>query len=237
MCTLVVIKNLLPEAPLVLAANRDEAYARAWDGPSYDPSSPGIWRPTDRSAGGTWIGINGAHLTVAVTNRRPIKPIPHRRSRGLLCADILAAPSVFAARLALEDALDHTPYNEFNMLVASAREAFVLHHEANQTRAIPLPDGVHILSNFHDLDDPVWHTTRANLAAFAQRGWPALHAALCRILASHTPAQDGHLTCKHGQHYGTLCSSIIRIAQDDAPTFWFASGAPCVSPFIRTPLT
>ena len=237
MCTLIIIKNLLQDAPLVLAANRDEAYARPWDGPSHFADPPGIWRPTDRAAGGTWIGINDAHLAVAVTNRRPVQPIVGRRSRGLLCADILGHTSVPAARQALDWALANALYNDFNMLVATADAACVVHHESDQTRAVALPDGVHVLSNFHDLDHPVWHSTRLSLAAHAQQGWPSLHAALSRALASHTPADDGHLTCKHGKVYGTLCSSIIRIGANGAPTFWFASGAPCVSPFMRAPLT
>jgi uncharacterized protein with NRDE domain len=82
-------KRALPPAgrPLVVAANRDEAYDR----PSAPPAEiePGIIDGKDLLGGGTWLGFNRHGLFVAVTNRSTPPRAPDSLSRGLLALESL----------------------------------------------------------------------------------------------------------------------------------------------------
>lgn len=102
MCLILLAWQVHPDFPLVVAANRDEFYAR--------PSAPaGFWadQPTvlagrDLSAGGTWLGMSTGGRFAALTNYRdPTQAQADRPSRGMLVADFLAgtdAPGEYLTR-------------------------------------------------------------------------------------------------------------------------------------------
>jgi hypothetical protein len=92
MCVLVIGWRVRDDAPVVLAANRDEAYDRESAPPETIAAGAG-WAlaPRDRRAGGTWIGLSSSGLVVAITNRRGGDFDPARPSRGELCRAALAA--------------------------------------------------------------------------------------------------------------------------------------------------
>ena len=78
MCTLILLDRVVPEFPVVVAANRDEFYAR----PAAPPARfvPGDGKlafvaPQDLEAGGTWMGLNSNSVFVGLTNR----PVATRR--------------------------------------------------------------------------------------------------------------------------------------------------------------
>ncbi|EGO94617.1 NRDE family protein, partial [Acidiphilium sp. PM] len=59
MCSLIL--SFLPGDawPVVIGANRDEMLARPWDPPAaHWPERPGVIAGRDRTAGGTWLGLN-----------------------------------------------------------------------------------------------------------------------------------------------------------------------------------
>ena len=84
MCVLAI---LLEPGRLVAAANRDEALDR----PSAPPAEvePGVVAGRDLLAGGSWLGVNGHGLFVAITNRKSPAAAPDAYSRGLLVRETL----------------------------------------------------------------------------------------------------------------------------------------------------
>jgi uncharacterized protein with NRDE domain len=59
-----------PEAPLVVAANRDEALDRPSGPPRrYPLGERSVLAPEDKVGGGTWLGVNDQGLFVGITNR------------------------------------------------------------------------------------------------------------------------------------------------------------------------
>ena len=244
MCTLAVYVGCLRDHPLVVAANRDEAFAR----PSLPPGAlrddmPRAFGGRDVTAGGTWLGINEHGLVAGVLNRQVRLPRDLTcRSRGQLCLDLLECHGAddAAARVAREPA---GRYNPFNLLLADANGAFVAAQTAGEApRVERLERGLHLLTNL-DVNDPrcprigASHTGFAAAgAAFAAEGdVDALVRRLAARLADHTTALDPRgpgALCVHGDGYGTRSSTII-VRHASGRTRWHhADGPPC-----RTPLT
>src|SRR2546429_9416944 len=103
MCLLAVLFHAHPEAPVVIAANRDELYARAAEAIQVlRPSAPRILGGRDVLAGGTWLAVNEHGVYAGVTNRPAATGRdPSRRSRG----ELPPAPA------------DHTPASETGVAV------------------------------------------------------------------------------------------------------------------------
>ena len=90
MCTIAFLVDVIAGAPLVLAANRDELYAR----PTRPPErlAPGIAGGVDELSGGTWLAVRADGRFAAVTNQRALAtPPPGLRSRGLAVKELAAA--------------------------------------------------------------------------------------------------------------------------------------------------
>lgn len=88
MCLLILALDAVSDAPLFVAANRDEAVRRPSLPPEKvegDEERSAYIAPMDVQAGGTWIGINTRRTFVAVTNR-PRRDIPPQSTieRGAL---------------------------------------------------------------------------------------------------------------------------------------------------------
>ena len=58
MCLLAVQYRLVPESPILVAANRDEFYDRPGTPPAIQSGKPRILGGVDQLAGGTWLGVN-----------------------------------------------------------------------------------------------------------------------------------------------------------------------------------
>jgi hypothetical protein len=99
MCTL----SLLPKSSGYSAwMNRDEAPERGASAQDLaQPLVDGLAQayPVDPGSGGTWIGVNGSGLLLALLNDYP-HPSPSKapKSRGLIIPQALGQPSVAAAR-------------------------------------------------------------------------------------------------------------------------------------------
>src|SRR5207249_12176182 len=86
MCLLAVFFHAHPEAPVVIAANRDERYARAAEAMQVlRASAPRILGSRGVLASSTWLAVNEHGVYAGVTNRpAPTGGDPSRRSRGEL---------------------------------------------------------------------------------------------------------------------------------------------------------
>jgi uncharacterized protein with NRDE domain len=146
MCTIAILLEVVTGAPLVVAANRDELYAR----PTRPPESlgDGIAGGVDVLSGGTWLAIRRDGRFAAVTNQRALATVPPGlRSRGLAVRELAAAEDADAAE-AYVAALDPTLYASMNLVWGDARGVAIAYARREGTLEIEqLPPGIHVLCN------------------------------------------------------------------------------------------
>jgi len=246
MCTLAAYVGCWPTLPLLVAANRDEFLDRPARDPAVIAVEPWVFAGQDLSAGGTWFGLNAHGMVVGLLNRRrPGGPDPDRRSRGLLCLEVLQTTGPAAAASLLER-VRPADYNGFNLLVADRQEALVATPTDTAVRITRLPPGLHLLTNL-DLNDPTCPRIAKSSKHFAALSLPAggdaaaLVAPLRMLLSDHSTALDPRTDvidtlCVHKPGYGTRSASVVALAGDGRPRWWHASGPPCRTPFNELPL-
>ena len=120
MCTLILAHRVVPGTPLVVLANRDEMLGRPSRAPSLLCRDPAIFCGQDAKDGGTWCGVNEHGLFVGLTNLTLYPPDPERRSRGLLCLEMLRRKTAREVRDALAG-VGSDDYNAFNLVAGGAR--------------------------------------------------------------------------------------------------------------------
>ena len=124
-----VLFSFQPDSPqpLIVAANRDEFYARPTKAAHYWEDNPDIFAGRDISAGGTWLGITRSGRFAALTNFSAGDPVrAHPASRGELVSDFLASRAPAGEYL---ETLSHSQYAGFNLLVFDGEE---LHYTTNK---------------------------------------------------------------------------------------------------------
>jgi len=115
MCLLALALGVHADFPLVIAANRDEQWARptlplqAWR----LPSGKTLYSGRDQEAGGTWLGFSEDGRVALLTNVRSGSLAPGERSRGELVTHWLADRGDWNTWLAARDA---EPYGGFNLI-------------------------------------------------------------------------------------------------------------------------
>jgi uncharacterized protein with NRDE domain len=160
MCLIVFAWRPSHALPLIVAANRDEFYARPTLPLAQWPETPYVYAGRDLEAGGTWMGIGADGRFAALTNiRKPGQP-PGRRSRGELVAQFLTST------LSIEDYLSEVAgraneYAGFNLLVGDRESLHFLNATAPQPKR--LEAGIYGVSNA-GLDTP-WPKLRKARAA------------------------------------------------------------------------
>jgi uncharacterized protein with NRDE domain len=246
-CTLAVFSRALPGLPLVVAANRDEFYARPAEGPSLLAASPQVVGGRDLVAGGTWLATSEHGLVVGVLNRRTAEPPdPSRASRGALCVTLASAPSVDAAAAILA-AVPTDRHNPFNVLVADRERAVVAQNRGDGVVLHELPGGTHLLTNL-DLNDATCQRISRSSQRFQQlaasyartRDRSGLAAGLHTVLGDHLTAVDDRAPtdqlCIHTDTFGTRSSSILLADDTGRFDFLHAAGAPCRGSYRRVAL-
>jgi uncharacterized protein with NRDE domain len=237
-CTILLAWRCVAGAPVLLAANRDELIARLSDPPGVLVEQPLTAGGRDRVAGGTWLAVTADARIAAVTNRHQGERDPSRRSRGELPLLLLGSADDAAAH-ALVAGLDAGAYNPFNVLHVSSAMAVVGHGRADgHVDVVDLAPGAHVLT-VHDVDD----TDQVKVAALrgmldsALAGASDAGAALLameEVLRDHGgEGRSGvDAACVHGDVYGTVSSSSLRIDDDGGIVYRHAQGRPCVTPHV-----
>jgi uncharacterized protein with NRDE domain len=253
MCTIAILVGV-SDAPIVLAANRDELYARPTRAPEI--LAPGIAGGVDALSGGTWLALRRDGAFAAVTNQRQLAPPsaePGLRSRGLAVRELAAA----ADQDAYVAALDPRAYASMNLVWGDARGASIayLRRESAAHDVVRLARGVHVLCNdvLGSSGFPRGERLRAGIddALARDARWDALAPRLAALLADHThtdpPPPSSHLpdaiareltaTCIHTPLYGTRSATLAAIGPTGVRAYLHADGAPCVTAFVdRTEL-
>lgn len=255
MCSTVILRRPGHDWPLILAGNRDEMVARPWDPPArHWPDRPDVVAGRDRTAGGTWLGLNDTGVVAVVLNREnTLGPQPGKRSRGELVLEALDHADAADAARALSD-LDPGAYRPFNLIVADNRDAFWVAQtgEGGRGKVVvrPVPDGLSMLTA-HDLND----------AAASPR--TAFYRTLFTAAAAPDPEADdwaaweellGSRIWQGGMEVGprgamcvvtdigfeTVCSTLVALPgverPDLRPVMRFAPGRPDRTPFAAIPL-
>jgi uncharacterized protein with NRDE domain len=215
--------------PLLLFANRDEAFDRPSSPPSVIEGDPPILAPRDLEAGGTWLGVN-AHGVVAALTNRPHPPADRiLPSRGLLVLRALRHREPGRAVRSLKEDLERAPTNPFNLLVANGEEAHWLRlGEGLEHRR--LEPGIHTLTNDHDLDRLPWRGSPEG------EGWRSASQALDEALAllrDHGEVYPEYPLCKHGEAHGTVSAAYLVLGTPASGDLRlaYAAGPPCRIPF------
>ncbi|WP_286913078.1 MULTISPECIES: NRDE family protein [unclassified Pseudomonas] len=221
MCLIVFAWRPGHALPLIVAANRDEFYARPTQALAAWQDAPGVHAGRDLEAGGTWLGVGPQGRFAALTNiREPGQPLGPR-SRGELVAGFLQG------ELGVEAYLDQVAsrsgqYSGFNLLVGDRDRLGYLH--ARDAAPQLLEAGVYGLSNA-GLDTP-WPKlvkARTGLEGLLESAQPQQ---LLALLADAEPAADSELpetgvgvaTEKllssvfiASQNYGTRASTVLIV--------------------------
>lgn len=188
MCLIVLAWRPGHAQPLLVAANRDEFYARPSQPLAEWPDAPGVFAGRDVQAGGTWLGVGPNGRFAAITNIRNLSLPQGARSRGELPLAFLGGD------LNTADFLQHlkaqsSHYSGFNLLLGDSQQLW--HFNSQEQRATALAEGVHGVSNA-DLNTPWPKLLRTK--HLLQRELPAPHPQrLFSLLADPTQAADTEL--------------------------------------------
>ena len=148
MCLIIVGWQVHPDFPLVVAANRDEYFARPTAPAARWVDFPQVMAGRDLEAGGTWLGVTDNGRFAAVTNVREPGMPAGRCSRGDLTKEFLTS-GISAEHYARQ--IDGASFSGFNLLVSDGSD---LYYRTNRHGDIePLKPGIYGLSN-HRLDTP-----------------------------------------------------------------------------------
>jgi hypothetical protein len=254
MCTVIALHRPDHPWPVVIAANRDELIDRAWDMPArYWHDHPDLIAGRDRTAGGTWMGMNRHGVVAAVLNRQgSLGPAAGKRSRGELPLIALRHPTARQAAEALTS-LDAGQWRGFNLVLADrSGGVFVRGVGHGHPSAQPLPIGLSMVTAHdpNDLDSPrvARHLPRfgaARAPAPDHSGASASGTGASGTGASGTGAsgtgdwgdwpalladraggagEQLNVTPRGG--FATVCSSLVALPAAGAPIWMFAPGPP-----------
>lgn len=252
MCTIVALHRVNAAWPLVIAANRDEMYARRTSGPGVLLESPRAVGGRDLEKGGTWMGVTEAGLFVGVTNQRSYGAHDDTlASRGQMVLEALATGSVLGIERYL-GSIDARAYNAFNLLFGDAH-ALRVAYARRDARAIaiePLGAGTWILANDRIGSPEFPKSARAAELARDLETTTDLLSAGRRLLADHAlppidavPApphgsplpheflQQLQAICIHTPVYGTRSAALVAIAPTRVEQYLVADGPSCVTEF------
>lgn len=259
MCTILALHQVHPDYPLIIAANRDEYYARPATGPRVLAAGPpavvGGW---DEHGGGTWMGVTAAGFFAGLTNQRAGGAAgPARRSRGEVVLAALRAGAMAAADAYLRT-LNPDDFNSFNLLYGDARELRVAYSRRGAATVevvdLTAAAGVLVLANDR-LGSPLFpkaaHAQSRATALLGKRppAFRRLVEPLRRILATHrlppqAPAapeppesvrplpRQLQAVCIHLPIYGTRSASLIALQPGKVAHYLASSGPPCTAPLL-----
>lgn len=231
MCSLIVLRGLSADHPLIIAANRDEQTGRK-------AAPPGIWEgerrrilsPRDRVAGGTWLGVNDLGHFAGLTNVFGEAPVVGAPSRGHLPHLALDHDDVASGVQAVLATVRKNRHSGFQLVVADRDRVVVIRNANGQVSCDDWHGPVLSLTNEHAAGD--WSPRHLD---------PALAGGMSiddRLQALATAVRDRggngfHTVCKHGQDYATVSSSLVAVPRGDlGGLIWrYAPGPPDVTSY------
>lgn len=228
MCLLAVLYRLVPESPILVAANREEYYDRPSQSPSIQSGKPRVLCGMDQRAGGTWLGVNQHGMFVGLSSRRGTSDPIGARARGLLAREVLRSSS---ARKGVDKAMETLMtdrYEALNLIVCDAESGWVIHSDEEQ-EVVPLEDGLNIIGN-QNLNDPNDERVRLahRLLTLQMLDSPVKFLAVASKVFARAPTPQGRPSMiVRGRDYGTVSSTLLALSPKPRDAiFQFSSGAP-----------
>lgn len=234
MCLIVFAWQVVPCAPLIAAANRDEYYERPTAPAACWEDRPQVFAGRDLKAGGTWMGIKrdgpAGPKFAAITNiRSQSEKQIDAPSRGNLVADYLSGQAG-AQEFVAEISESTKAYNGFN-LVLGDRDTLIWFSNRGQDdprNGQPLAPGIYGISNaLLDAPWPKVVRTKAQFASLLCQCAPS--EAYFEMLADTTRAPDVRLpdtgvdlalermlsaACIESPTYGTRSSTLVHLYKE-----------------------
>jgi uncharacterized protein with NRDE domain len=252
-CLLIALFQMIPEAPLMVAANRDERLDRpAVAMTVLREAGPRILGGRDELAGGTWLAVNEHGVVAGLTNQPSADGRdPGKRSRGELPLALAGYKSAAEAVDAVTAKLDPERYNPCWMLVGDRQSLFSVGVAGGTEAAVDqLGPGLHVLENAalsapSAKADLVRRLLTEERARQPDPGAVGVQAALDAVLRIHQPAIPEPRTdasgrtwppeisapCVHTEAYGTRSAMTVCLPTAGLPAVRFADGSPCQAPF------
>lgn len=232
MCLNIFSYKFHPRYKLIIAANRDEFYARKTAAAHFWIDKPNLLAGKDLEQGGTWLGITQTGKFSFITNYR--NPQSFRKdapSRGALVSNYLngtESPEVYLKSLG-----DTRHYNGFNLVVGDLNEVCYFSNVENKIRK--LQHGFYAVSNA--LLDTPWKKLvagkKAVEAVVSQNKFSAedLFAALhneqkaddSELPSTGVPYEIEKLISSmfiKSETYGTVCSTVVLIDNKNRVQFF-----------------
>jgi uncharacterized protein with NRDE domain len=202
MCLIAIAHRASGRYPLLIAANRDEEYARPSHAAAFWPDAPDVLGGRDAVAGGSWLAITRGGRFAAVTNLRGATA--RSRSRGELVRAFVTGD---ADPFAYARSIDVTDYAGFHLLVGEVGGTVV--YIASSGELATLTPGVYAFSNAPSGE----HWPKEALAIEAMQSAltsVAIEDELLRFLT--TPRNSGAVETEvfiESDRYGTRASTLI----------------------------
>jgi uncharacterized protein with NRDE domain len=150
-CLILLAVSAHPQYPLIVAANRDEFFARPTAPAAPWPGAEHVIGGRDLEHSGSWLAVARGGRLAAVTNYRDAtRKKTGARSRGLLVRDFVLSQEP-AHRYIEQIEQTANAYDGFNLIVADRGSVWHFNNVHRQTTQVT--PGVHGLSN-HVLDTP-----------------------------------------------------------------------------------
>ena len=160
MSLVAIVYHLVPDAPILVACNREEPVSQNSPAPSIQSGKPRILACIDQKSGGTQLGVNQNGMFVAAIGRKKYAAPLAPRSRRVLCRNLLRCNS---ARQAVDFALEELHSEQYlgvNFVLADHESGWVI-HGGNDINVSELNEGLSIVG-VNDVDDR--NDERARLA-------------------------------------------------------------------------
>lgn len=229
LCLILFAYQVHPKYKLIVAANRDEFYARPTAPAQFWEDHPDILAGRDLKQMGTWMGITKSGKFAALTNYRdPNEITDGKRTRGELVGNFLKE------HLPPQNYLDSVAKNKdgypgFNLLVGDANQLYYYANIENKIRE--LQPGVYGLSNhLLNTDWPKVKIGKAGLQRIISTVGDNCDEELFALLQNADEAPDFALP-KTGvtlewervlsalfiqsENYGTRSSTILKMTDDE----------------------
>lgn len=145
MCLILFAYKAHPKYKLIVAANRDEAYARETAPAYFWEEAPELLAGRDLEKMGTWMGVTTSGKFAALTNYRdPGEQTAGKRTRGELVADFLKG-TVNPHAYLTEMANLRSEYPGYNLLAGDLDELYYYSNRGGSVQKVE--PGIHGVSN------------------------------------------------------------------------------------------
>lgn len=226
MCSLIVLRGLSLEYPILVAANRDESTSRKSAPPGlFEGMRRRILSPRDRVGGGTWLAVNDLGHFAGLTNVFGDPPVADAPSRGHLPHLALDQDDLDSGVNAVLAHVAEHRHAGFQLVLTDRERIVVIRNAGGDVSCREWRDPVLSLTNKHAAGE--WTPRELSSVLQATPSVEDRLDAFAQVLCDRGQGEE-HMVCKHGDSYATVSSSLVAVPQGDIRRLlWrYAPGPP-----------